>query len=544
MWRLLLSVLINRGLLPVVRGRGLNVLRILILFVFLLPIAANAADIYIDPDWSGTESGTFAEPYDSWADVTFVAGNSYRQKCGSTFAGVIDVDVTGTVVNPIVLSAYYDDGGAVHEEDSPNFGQVCGNAAAKPIINATGQNASAITIGVGVDYVTIHSLSPRNAVYAGGSQYDGVKIRNNQNNSILYCYIYNNAYGVRSYGSNATIKFNQIDNNDATDEDGQGVDGVMITKDNCVVSYNWVTGYDHQGIFMIAEGAYTASYTLVEHNYVFGDGNGHEDAGISTNYDTTANVIRWNYIKNTANGIQIQGGTNHKVYGNVIDRRQSVNPSTNSGGIQVRGLADSPITGGYFGRNTIFSMDSDPSLNGIRIYTNAGNAVIENNTFEYNVIQEVADDCISIVDNGGVVGTNYFTGNICYEYDGTYARIDASYENLATFNAHAWATGNLDADPGMTDPDNFDYTASSGSSNMVDAGGDQSGEDWDTGLLTANWTTMAFTYALGSENTNADAGAFEFGDEYVIEPILYPAVQKSSYGPDIQKSDYGAGVQR
>ena len=66
------------------------------------------ATIYINPEVSGTGSGTLNDPYRSWASVTWTAGNSYLQKRGTSFAGQIAPSTSGTLGNPIEIGAYGD----------------------------------------------------------------------------------------------------------------------------------------------------------------------------------------------------------------------------------------------------------------------------------------------------------------------------------------------------------------------------------------------------------------------------------------------------
>ncbi len=59
---------------------------------------------YIDPTYSGLESGTMTQPYNAWTDVTFVDGNTYRQKRGSTYTSGAQIYVNGK--QNVTLGAY------------------------------------------------------------------------------------------------------------------------------------------------------------------------------------------------------------------------------------------------------------------------------------------------------------------------------------------------------------------------------------------------------------------------------------------------------
>lgn len=66
------------------------------------------ATFYIDPTAGSGGDGSEGDPFDSWADVTWTAGNTYLQKAGTTFSGGIVVGASGTNGNPITIGRYGD----------------------------------------------------------------------------------------------------------------------------------------------------------------------------------------------------------------------------------------------------------------------------------------------------------------------------------------------------------------------------------------------------------------------------------------------------
>lgn len=70
------------------------------------------AIIYIDPSSSTNGVGTLNDPRNTWVGVTWTAGNSYLQKCGTYFvtasggAGRIAPTISGTTLNPITIGKY------------------------------------------------------------------------------------------------------------------------------------------------------------------------------------------------------------------------------------------------------------------------------------------------------------------------------------------------------------------------------------------------------------------------------------------------------
>lgn len=61
--------------------------------------------IYIDPTYSGTESGTEAQPYNSFSDFTITSGRAYLFKRGTTTTITSRIDLT-SATNNIVFGAY------------------------------------------------------------------------------------------------------------------------------------------------------------------------------------------------------------------------------------------------------------------------------------------------------------------------------------------------------------------------------------------------------------------------------------------------------
>ena len=101
---------------------------IVLLLLILRATHALAATYYIDPDWGGTESGTFAQPYDQWSDLPSMStSDDVYLKCGTTLSvtSTIYINWNGTSGDYATIGAYYDNGG------SPAYGV----SGSKPIID-------------------------------------------------------------------------------------------------------------------------------------------------------------------------------------------------------------------------------------------------------------------------------------------------------------------------------------------------------------------------------------------------------------------------
>lgn len=136
-----------------------NTMRKLIFALILLcSIAVQSATIYIDPSKHGQiQDGTILNPFDSWADFTIVSGNTYLQKCGTTFTSSaqfyilnkanIEIGSYGVGIRPIFK--YTGAGAAVRIEGSnhisiTNF-EIYGTASAHSLFYAIGTQAANLT---------------------------------------------------------------------------------------------------------------------------------------------------------------------------------------------------------------------------------------------------------------------------------------------------------------------------------------------------------------------------------------------------------------
>ena len=127
--------------------------------------------VYIDPSRGTNGAGTFADPRNTWAGVTWTAGETYLQRAGTTFAGRITVGASGTANSRIVVGVY-----------DPATGNEITNQLGAAIVQANGDGTGP-AINAAQDFVTIRCLEARNA---GGT---ATLIRNGSNDGAIveYC---------------------------------------------------------------------------------------------------------------------------------------------------------------------------------------------------------------------------------------------------------------------------------------------------------------------------------------------------------------------
>lgn len=109
-------------------------------------VTDDADNYYIDFDWTGTESGTRSQPWNSFADYSYSTGKNYYFKRGSSINNGTNIEAV--TANNVVLGAY-------------------GNGE-RPLIMGYGQGGSDanININAGVDNVTIRDIEVWNTVSA------------------------------------------------------------------------------------------------------------------------------------------------------------------------------------------------------------------------------------------------------------------------------------------------------------------------------------------------------------------------------------------
>jgi len=487
--------------------------RLVCIIAFLLIAgSAFATDYYIDLDDAGSGSaGTYADPW-SWADFvgeTLSASHDYRFLCGSDVdtSGTYTIDVTGNGGGDnVILGAYYMDGGSpVHEDDSPTFGSTCGNSATKPTFkrSAIGTGAILSTVKGSSRYIEFNSLYFKDAQ-------TGLYLSCNDN-TVRYCYIYNVEYGLRVgnlsaaevTGDDNLIEYNFFDLNTTAGDDEGAVQGDCITLgywDNAdratgnTVQYNHCTGFDHGGV-AVSEG----DENIIQYNYFYESANSTEDFCVGLGESSADNIFRFNFCKDAGQALEIMGGVDNEIYGNIGSCDGGTHPSDSQGCYQIQsaGYSGYPSTGNKIYNNVVYDHDDKDKAASVWIVSNPGNtANVSDNYFTNNILLKTADNCIRVYDGASVIGTNYFTNNSCYDFAtdvdcvgsedpylccsgaGTgscgYANVEGTVDDTASdFNTgQAFASDNRDDDPGVEDAASYEFWPDSSGSNIVGTGYD------------------------------------------------------------------------
>lgn len=185
------------------------------------------ATIFIDPTVGGAGSGTFFDPFQSWASVTWVAGNTYLQKEGTTFVGTINVSTGGGGASTLVTLGSYTTGG-----------QQVMNGTSRALIDANAGQFGIFVTGtqsfVVVDGFEVFNCNNANAIgiYKATGAGTDVTFQNNYVHDIIGT----NAVGLKMFCDRAKYLNNIVRQVTA--------DGIFFEGDDVEVAYNDVDEID------------------------------------------------------------------------------------------------------------------------------------------------------------------------------------------------------------------------------------------------------------------------------------------------------------
>lgn len=348
------------------------------------------ATIYIDPTFGTGGDGTLANPYNSWASVTWTNGNTYLQKENTIFIGSIIVGAS-----TVTLGTYLAANGA--QTENKNL-QAC--------INANGAQLGVHNNFVKRDDVTINNLRITNcrhasapiAVYAnnsGGLRWivknctiddvittstptgssAGIKLFSD-NAKILNNVIYNiSDDGILVEGDNIEIAYNRIYNISVGGTFGDNIQVAcgVISANDCWVHHNYCdhTNVDSKQCIILSTGAGGIARGIVENNICFG----FKGVTHKTMYsDSPDSIFRKNIIYDGWWGAQMANGATGAVFESNVVVMSQVNVVSSE---SVRGLMLSANNQKAY-NNTIICLDKTKLAFGIEQQNYTG-VVISNN---------------------------------------------------------------------------------------------------------------------------------------------------------------------
>jgi parallel beta-helix repeat protein len=408
---------------------------VLAISVLLRPSTTFAATFYIDPSAASNGTGTQARPFNSWNSVSFQLGNTYLQKAGTTYPGLLAlVSVQGTASLPIVIDSY-------------------GTGAAPIVTNVVDfDNSSYIFFR---DFIVTHVPTYPSIVIQNGSTHITVN-----NNTITNAAA--SGISLNGGGCNNVIWSNTIHD---VAQDGIVMAQVACSNSNQTLIYgNTIYNVGIHGIEL------NGNYLVIENNIVHDSGmttggasgihlygggfQGTPPDGMGNNNLVLNNVVYHTHepLYHDGNGIQCDEYThnnqiyNNQIYNNLIFGNDGM-------GIDLYNSRNNQVYGNTLFTNVVNTDGKyiDPRGN-ITNGTSAGRAhtinTSTNNTFTNNVIISSlpASDVFDIDSNSLVSGPNNFGGNHALAINGShyyhYAGIDG--DNQGTWNTMYFPGGGDD----------------------------------------------------------------------------------------------------
>ena len=341
---------------------------VLTIIAFLVPTTTLAATFYIDPSAASNGNGTQARPFNSWNSVSFQRGNTYLQKAGTTYPGLLAlVSVQGTASMPIVIDSY-------------------GTGAAPIVTNVVDFDNSSyiffrdftvtrvptypsIVIQNGSNHITVNNNTITNAAASGISLNGG-----GCNNVVWNNTIHDVAQDgmvmeqVACTNANQTLIYGNTIYN--TGMHGIELDGNYLVIENNIIHDSGRTAGGASGIHLYGGGFQgtppdgMGNYNLVLNNVVYHAHEPlyHDGNGIQSDQYTHNNLIYNNLIfGNDGMGVILYDSRNNQVYGNTLfrnvvntlgkyfDPRGNLTNSTSAANFQTVNAA----TGNTFTNNVI-----------------------------------------------------------------------------------------------------------------------------------------------------------------------------------------------
>jgi hypothetical protein len=502
-----------------IRRRGLVILASLVLIAIGL-VPAYGTTYYVKN--GGNDNLDGLSDATAWATIgkvnsyIFATGDDVYFKCGGTWTGTgLIIDWEGTVVNRVVIGAYYMDDNT----------ETIGVSHNKPILDR-GDSGTGISIA-GEDYVTLQNLDVRKG--------NNSIVINASISSVNYPIIEDcdvgsgtTAYGIRIYTGYETtgglIRRNVVDSKVGTygQDESTLVDGIKLSTATYYKVYNntlrdWahtamrIPDSKHCEIYDNYIECVDLQATITSSGRAFG-------------FSGTAfrNEVYRNYCKNMRTQSQLLGGTYNSIYYNIFDNMMLAN--SYGGSIwAITGNGDYCAYNKFYNNVMYSSYGSGTSTATIRMYSGDGFYDCEYNEIKNNIILEPQNGRAIYVVNYAAHKNNTFANNIIYKTGDTSIISYRGSDNLTVSQWESAAsngdiiTGNMAVDPGLASPTSGQFWPDELSDPIVDAGINL-GDDYDNGLNpSSSWPDNISTLDQDNYGTGWEIGAYVYKEAAIEE---------------------------
>ena len=280
---------------------------------------AFAETYYVNPGAAWPGNGSYESPFTDWNGVSFVPGNSYLQRSGTSIFGTIYLAVQGSSAEPVVVGAYGDGAAPILA------GQIILLNAAYCIVKDFEVRGSQ---GPGVQLLAgCHHIEVRNLVISSNMVGISVAADAGAANLIANSRVYENdlsgiavAGGQTGEGMESVISGNTIYRN--------GMHGIQVQGNHYIVDGNEIHNNGLSGIpgtsgihiYSPAEGQAFGQFNIILNNLISHqhDPDGFDGNGIQLDHYSYGNRVYNNIaFNNDGAGIFLLATRNNQVHDNL-----------------------------------------------------------------------------------------------------------------------------------------------------------------------------------------------------------------------------------
>lgn len=350
------------------------------------------SNVYIDPSYTGsTQNGTMQFPYTSWNAVTWVSGNSYYQKAGTTFTtsgsliitskSNITISSYGTGNKPKIVTSGANTNKVLDLTSCSNFtisnievSSTTGMATAAILIDGTGSSNNLIDNCLLHDVqwgIRILTTSPGNRILnceVYNTKDDGIYIKDTPDIEIGYCNVHD-------------VNQNYFINPDQSFSAGDNIQIASTNSHDFNIHHNLLDHSSTGNKFCFI--AWGNNYTgILEHNTFIGNANNVTSCLYLS--PTTGNVtVRYNSIKQGNYGIYSYVSNFHVYYNNFVANRTAIAVLNNYHLLAENNVFYNNIITAISGLSgsTVISKNNIFHINGGKAYSVNSTLVSDYNTF-------------------------------------------------------------------------------------------------------------------------------------------------------------------
>lgn len=343
-----------------------------LLYIFVLTLFVNfsfATNFYVDPNSTGTNSGTLANPWKTLAAITqssINAGDSLLFKRGTTITGTLTWTRSGSAGNPIVIGAY--------------------GTGANPVFTGTGSTIAYLFYQNNRNYITWRDLTITDPTLDTTVRTVSAKIQRvwgfdgtSTGNKVIKCDVSLCGVGIYFVGpanmmdscrmTHLRMVVNTNNGAPPGNDDDYGANPFVMSSSKNIVTHNyfsecWATSFDYGfdgGFDIISQNlSEVVDSNYIAYNLIQDCNGGFEVTAKGAGNHSRGNVIAYNLFLNTESCMYFQANTTADYTGTIFANNVVVQNEV--GRLNERALfgkaSGTPLPNTLILRNNIFYLTS------------------------------------------------------------------------------------------------------------------------------------------------------------------------------------------